>query len=108
MQTVNLQKPFTKDGNEFKQLNFDFDKLTGKDIIAGEKEARLMGDLTIDLQYSKTFLSVVAAKAVNEPLIADDIISLPAPDFLKITNEVASFLSGWALLGLNLDKQSEN
>ncbi|MBP2655892.1 MAG: Mu-like prophage FluMu protein gp41 [Firmicutes bacterium] len=105
MQKEKLSKPINKDGNEISSLNFDFDKLTGRQIISAESEARLLGDKSTDLQFSKTFQAVLAAKAIEEPLIIDDILDLPAPDFLVVTNTVSNFLFGWVLENLR-EKQS--
>lgn len=92
-----LSKPIVKDGKEIAELNFDFDKITGSQIIAAEKEARALGDTTPDACYSKTFQAILAAKATTESIIVDDILNLPGADFIQITTETSNFLFGWAL-----------
>jgi len=105
MQIVKLSKPIQKDGKAIKALSLDFDKLTGRQIIAAEGEARLLGDTTADLQFSKNFQAVLAAKTSKDPVIVDDILDLPAPDFLLVTSTVTNFLFGWVLENLR-EKQS--
>jgi len=97
MNTITLSKPISKDGNEITSLNLDFDKITGNQIIAAEKEARLLGDTTPDACYSKTFQAIIAAKAAAEPVIVDDIMGLHGSDFIQTTTAAANFLFGWAL-----------
>ncbi|MBU2701688.1 hypothetical protein Ga0466249_002807 [Sporomusaceae bacterium BoRhaA] len=96
---MKLAKPITKDGTEITELNLDFDKITGNQIIAAEKEARMLGDTTPDACYSKTFQAVIAAKAADQPLIVDDILAMNGMDFINITTQAANFLFGWALPG---------
>lgn len=94
---MKLKKTIVKDGNEIAELNFDFDKITGNDIIAAEKEARMMGDTTPDACYSKTFQAIIAAKAADQPIIVDDVLDMNGMDFIAATTKAANFLFGWAL-----------
>jgi len=97
---MKLKKAITKDGKKITELKLDFDKITGNDIIASEKEARLMGDTTPDVCYSKIFQAIIVAKAANQPLIADDIMAMNGMDFISLTTQAANFLFGWALPGV--------
>lgn len=98
---MKLSKAIIKDGAEITELNFDFEnKITGKQIIAAEKEARAMGDNTPDACYSKIFQAIIAAKAAAEPVLVDDILSLTGGDFIRATTEASNFLFGWALPSL--------
>ena len=94
---ITLKKELVKDGVKIGALNLDFDKATGNVIIAAEKEARLLGDNTPDLCYSKTFQAIIASKVANEPVVVDDILGLSARDFIQITTTVSNFLFEWAL-----------
>lgn len=96
---MKLKKAITKDGKEIVSLKLDFNKITGNDIIAAEKEARMMGDTTPDASYSKTFQAILVAKAADHPLIVDDIMAMNGGDFIQATTEAANFLFGWALPG---------
>ncbi|WP_333593584.1 hypothetical protein [Anaerospora hongkongensis] len=94
---ITLRKPIKKDGNEISVLTLDFDQITGNQIVSAEKEARLLGDATADLCFSKTFQAIIAAKAAVESVSADDILGLNGTDFIKITTEASGFLFAWAL-----------
>lgn len=90
MATVKLSVPFTVKGEEVTELNLDFDKLSGNDLVKAEKEVRATGDNTPLLNFSLTYQAAVAGKIVGCPV--DDILSMNAKDFKSITNEVAGFL----------------
>lgn len=94
---MKLKKTIVKDGNEITELTFDFDQITGNDIIAAEKEARMMGDTTPDTCFSKTFQAIIAARAADKPIIVDDILDMNGMDFIGVTTKAANFLFGWAL-----------
>lgn len=95
MEKIILRKPLVVDDKEIKELQLDLDKLTGNDVLQAEAEARALGDLTIDTQFSKKFQTIIAAKASG--IAYDDIVALGASDFLHVINTVSNFLSGWAL-----------
>jgi len=94
---MKLKKAIVKDGNEITELNFDFDQITGNDIIAAEKEARMMGDKTPDTCFSKIFQAIIVAKAADKPIIVDDVMDMNGMDFIGVTTKAANFLFGWAL-----------
>lgn len=87
---VKLEKALNVAGVEVNELEFDFDKLKGSDLIAAEKEVRTMGDQTPSVFLSMNFQAVVAAKLVGVPV--DDVLELPATDFRNIVFPVANFL----------------
>lgn len=95
-----LKKPIKKDDSEIKELNIDLDNITGKDILAAEKEARLMGDTSLELGWSKMFQAVLVSKAATEKVVVDDIMNLSGADFMRVTGAVADFLFGWVLQNL--------
>lgn len=97
MNNIKLKKAIKKDNEEIAELNLNFDGITGNDIIAAEKETRLLGDTTPDACYSKTFQAIIAAKAADKPLIVDDILAMNGTDFINVTTQTANFLFGWAL-----------
>jgi hypothetical protein len=94
---IPLKKPITKDGAEITELNIDLDNITGKDILAAEKEARLMGDTTLELGWSKMFQAILISKTATETVIVDDIMNLSGADFMRVTGVAADFLFGWVL-----------
>ena len=74
------------------QTIYDGAKLTGKDLIAAEKETRHLGDQTPSVLLSMTYQASIVAKIVGVPV--DDILALSATDFKKLIAPTASFLLG--------------
>jgi len=87
---IKLNKPITINGVEMKEIELDFDKLTGADLISASRESGLLGDNALVPELSKQYLAVVAAKASG--LNVDDIMKLSAKDFTAITLAVQNFL----------------
>lgn len=93
---MKLKKAIEKNGKKISDINFNFEQMTGYDIIAAEKEARMLGTVALDVTYSKVFQAVIAAKAADKELIADDILGMQITDFMEITAKTSNFLFGWA------------
>ncbi|GIO09671.1 hypothetical protein J31TS6_56990 [Brevibacillus reuszeri] len=93
---IKISSPIEKNGEMINELNLDLTKLTGRDMIDTEFEARALGDDTIQPLYGQRALAIIAAKASG--LLVDDILSLPAPDYLVVTNSVNNFLFSWGLV----------
>lgn len=92
MERIEFTKPCTIEGVEYKGLDCDFDKLTGDDIIACEREFAATGGLATVHELSKGFLAIVVARAAG---VAPDIIrALPAKEFSKTTVAAQNFLLG--------------
>lgn len=64
--------------------------LTGRDFAIAEKEARRMGDQSIDICLSRTFFAAVAARCFKVP--TEDILGLTIREYTLITGDVGSFL----------------
>lgn len=92
MVTIQLKKPITIDGKATKELKLDLDKLTGKDMIAAEKEVRVKGDATPSVSLSMLYHAALAARLLGCPV--DELETLQGPDFARMTMEVAGFLLG--------------
>ena len=88
-ETINFKDPITFEGAEYIELSFDFDGLTGHDLLSAEKEARAMGDKTAVPELSKQYLATVAARAAKVPV--EMIMGLPAKYFTQITLKVQGF-----------------
>ena len=65
-------------------------KLSGKDFAEAERQARLEGDVSVDIGTSRTFYAAVASVALKKPL--PDIMELPMREYFAITGDVGSFL----------------
>jgi len=87
---IKLNRPITINGVEMKEIELDFDKLTGADLISASRETRLLGDSPIVPELSKQYMAIVAAKAAG--LNVDDIMKLSARDFTAVTLAVQNFL----------------
>lgn len=87
---IALSTTYTFEGKEYAELTFDFDSLTGRDVINAEKEARALGDNSPLPEFSKTYQAVLAAKAAKVPV--DMIMSLNGKDFTRVTVLVQNFL----------------
>lgn len=90
---VVLKKPIEKMGTEYKELHFDYDKLTGKDSLEVENEIEKTTGLTVvapalNLEY----LIRISARACDEPIGRDDILNMPLSDFNHIRNMVRNFM----------------
>lgn len=90
METVKLSKPLTVKGKDLTEVTFNFESLTGNDLMTAERETRAMGDQTPSVFASMRFQAILAGKMVGVP--ADDILALPAADFKNVIYVVASFL----------------
>ncbi|MCF8018318.1 MAG: phage tail assembly protein [Vallitaleaceae bacterium] len=85
-----FNKPFECEGKKFETLNFYFNKLTGRDMIAIEAEMQAMGEYALAPEISRGFQCRMAAKAAN---IGTDVLEgMPLPEFNKITNAARDYL----------------
>ncbi|OBZ08253.1 hypothetical protein A7975_27360 [Bacillus sp. FJAT-26390] len=89
-----LSKPVDFDGEIFKELDLDFDSLTGEDILSAERQFNAIAAKTRDVvsmkETSKSYLSLVAARAAK---VAPELMNkLSAKDFSKVTVLAQNFL----------------
>lgn len=89
---IKLKKPVTIKGKPVTEVNLDFEKLTGNDMIQAEKVARAMGVGEASVLASMKYQAIIAAKAIGCPV--DDLFELGAVDFKNIAKEATSFLLG--------------
>ena len=85
---VKLTKPM----NGRTELVFDFDKIKGSTLLKCEKKTKDIDSSVVVPQLSMIFQAHVAAAALGARY--DDIINLPAPDFMAVTLKVSRFLNG--------------
>lgn len=99
MFTLKLSTPLNYGDGKTKitELKFDFDKLTGQDIIDCENEARSFNNILLYPEGDAGYLATLAAKAagVNTIIIKD----LPAKDFYIVKSKARNFIN--ASLGIN-------
>ena len=89
---IEISKPIMVNGEKVKKFELDFDKITGRDLVQTEIEARAKGDNTPAIFLSMQFHMMIAAKAIGVKY--DDLLELPAADCKKIIAPAALFLVG--------------
>lgn len=92
MTKIKLTKAIMVKGVETKEVELDFEKLTARDMLQAEKEARISGDNTPSLLVSMSYQSIIAAKLIG--ILPEDLQAVPAKDFRNIIMPVANFLLG--------------
>ncbi|MGG1392214.1 phage tail assembly protein [Brevibacillus brevis] len=95
-----LEKPLKVDDKEITSLTFDFDKLTGADIINATDEARQISGFSPNDMQSSAFRAVLAAKACG--VLYHDLLRLGARDFYRAVTAAHAFL-----LGMDLKEMEE-
>lgn len=90
-----LKKPLKVNGEELKELPFDFEELTAKDLHKISKDLKSRGIpvtvLALDYEYQlSTFAEAV--KKANRDVTMNDILRLSAHDAMKATGLARSFL----------------
>ncbi len=89
METIHLSKPLKVKGEEVQDVVLDFDKLTGKDIIAAETQARAVGESVVPIYSSMRYQGIIAAKILGVKM--DDIEELPSKDYINLITPIANF-----------------
>lgn len=87
---LTLAKPYTYEDKTYKELVFDFENLTGMDMISIETEMTTMGEILLSPEISLSFLSRMAARAAK--IGSDVILHLPFREFAKVKNRAQNFL----------------
>lgn len=89
MKEITLSKPITVKGKEVKVLKLDFDKVTGRDLLAQEKAAKALG-VEPPITFAMTYQGLIAAKAAG--VAYDDLLDMPGTDFNAMILAASSFL----------------
>lgn len=85
-----FKRPFEYENRKYETMNFYFENLTGRDMLAIETEMQANNDYALAPEISRNFQCKMASRAAN---IGSDVLeALPLPDFNKITNAARSFL----------------
>lgn len=88
--THKFKRPFEYDDKVYTEMTFDFERLTGRDVVSIETEMQMNNEYALAPEISRSFQSKMAAKAAG---IGSDVLeALPMKDFNKITNAARSFL----------------
>jgi hypothetical protein len=85
-----FKRPFRYEGKKYGTINFYFNRLTGRDVIAIESEMQANSEYAIDPILSRNFQSKMASKASG---IGIDVLeATPIQEFNRITNAARNFL----------------
>lgn len=88
--THKFRKPFEYAGTTYEELTFDFERLTGRDMVSIETEMQNRNEYALAPEISRNFQSKMAAKAAK---VGSDVLdAMPLVDFNKITNAARDFL----------------
>lgn len=90
MQEITISAELMINNENTKTLKFNFEKITGRQIMSAEKKARMLGDNTPAIVFSMTYQAILASIATGANL--DDILELPGQDLLDILAIVNDFL----------------
>ena len=87
-----FNKPFTFEGQEYKELDLNLEGLTGDDLISVERELTATGTVVVTMQTSQAACLLIAAKAAKVP--SELIRALPLNEASKLAMAVQGFLLG--------------
>lgn len=91
-----LQHPITFEGEKISELNLDFERLTGRDLLICSRVARQLDPeesvISAIRAFSATYQIAVAASAAS--VTPDLIQALKGPDYIQVTQMAANFLMG--------------
>lgn len=92
---IKLSKTYNFGGKEYDKLDLNLDELTGTDLLQCEKEFKMRcKDRAAVKELEDAWAVTVAAYALKVKY--GDLLTLKAPDYLKVVNQTRLFLSsGW-------------
>jgi hypothetical protein len=90
MEKITLNKPYQFEGQTYEEIEFDFDNLTGLNLLSAEREIRAMGNTTASIYFSMQYQAAVAAQAAKKPI--DFMLGLSAKDFIHAVVLAQNFL----------------
>lgn len=87
-----LADPVEFEGETVRELGLDLAGLTGRDLLAADREFTATGNFSGVPETSKAYLALVAARAAR---VSPDLVrSLSGRDFSRLTVQVQAFLLG--------------
>ena len=89
---LKFKKPFTYDGVDYDELEFDFDGLTGGDSLEVEKELARMGTQVAVPAFSGDYIIRIAARACTSPIGSDAFLRMSLKDYNRVRSRVRNFL----------------
>jgi len=89
---ITLSKCVKYNGEEYRELDFDFEKLTGRDAMNIERELQAQGIAVLVESASGPYLIRLAVRACKQPIGADFFENLPLLDYKKIKRLARNFI----------------
>lgn len=90
--TINFKRTVKYKGETIESLDFDFDKLTGKDAENIENECRRSGNFIAAPAMQSEYIMRAAAKACTRPIGVDLFDKISINDYNKIRSAARNFL----------------
>ncbi len=90
-----LEEAVEFEGKEYKDLVFDFGKLTGRDALSIEEELEAQNIYAVAPETSRAYQTRMAARAGDIPAALLEVLNFK--DFNRIANAARNFLVGQAL-----------
>ena len=94
---LTLAKPYTYEDKTYEKFVFDFEGLTGVDLVDIETEMTAVGEFALSPEISTSFMCRMAAKAAK--VGSDVLLHLPIREFAKVKNKAQNFLIGTGFTG---------
>lgn len=94
---LTLDKPYTYEDKTYEKFVFDFEGLTGMDLVDIETEMTAVGEFALSPEISTSFMCRMAAKAAK--VGSDVLLHLPIREFAKVKNKAQNFLIGTGFTG---------
>lgn len=88
---IKLEKDFMLDGKKIDEINLDFSKITGKDLLIAESNVRKKHGEYFNMYTLATHIEVAA---IASGIHSEDLDKLSTVDFLEVTGCVQYFLLG--------------
>lgn len=87
-----LQEPLAYEGEEYRELHFNWGRLKGWDAIAIEREMQALGEMVVIPSLSGGYLMRMAARACKEDIGFDAFQDMKIRDYNAIRGKARSFL----------------
>ena len=94
IKTVELKRPVEYNGVTYDKLEFNFDSLSGADLLNIGDELRSQGKVTVSPIASSPFLAATAIRACTAPIGTDIYDLLSFYDAAKIEQMTRNFMLG--------------
>ena len=90
--TLKFKKPLKYQNQEFDELSFDFERLTGRDSIVVEKELTRNGVQIVAPAFNGEYLIRIAARACTSRVGYDIVYDMTISDYNKLRSATRNFL----------------